>query len=78
MRGHAAAGREDGFRSPHSFHVLGIGLFADQDDILAFFAPVNGVGGGENYHAARAAGARGKAFAQGLGNKFGFRVYYRV
>ena len=35
VRGHAAAGREDALRRAHAFHVLGVGLFADQDDLLA-------------------------------------------
>ena len=65
--GHAAAGGEDALRRAHAFHVLGVGLLADEDDLLALLGPLHGVLRGEDDLADRAAGTGGKPLGEDLG-----------
>ena len=48
VAGHAAAGRENALGRTHAFHVLGIGLFADEDHLFALLGRLDGVDRGED------------------------------
>ena len=56
VAGHAAAGGENALGRAHAFDVLGVGLFADEDHrLVALLGDLDGVVGGEDDLAARAA-----------------------
>ena len=57
VAGHAAAGGQNALGRAHAFHVLGVGLFADEDHLLALLGRFDGVDRGEDDLAARAARA---------------------
>ena len=67
MRGHAAADGQDALGDLHALDVLGRGLQADQDDLLAPLMPLLGLLGGEHHAAAGGAGGGGQALAHDLG-----------
>ena len=78
MRGHAAAAGEDAHGRAHAFDVLGVGLFADQEHVLAGLGPLDGLVGGEDDLAAGAAGTRRQALGERLGRLLGRRIDDRV
>ena len=62
----AAAGGEDALGHLHAVHVLGRGLVADEDHLLAALGRVDGVVGGEVHPADRGARRRGQALGDHL------------
>jgi len=62
VAGHAAALSQDRLGGTHALDILRVGLFADEDDLLALFVPVDGFGGGEYHLAGGATGTGGQAF----------------
>ena len=67
VRGHAAADGQDALGDLHALDVLGRGLQADQDDLLAPLVPLLGLLGGEHHAAAGGTGGGGQALANDLG-----------
>ena len=67
MRGHTAADGEDALGDLHTLNVLGRGLQADQDHLLAPGMPLLGVLRGKDHLAAGRAGRGGQALADDLG-----------
>ena len=74
VAGHAAAHGEDALGILHALDVLGRGLQADQDDLLASLALLHGVFSGEDDLAAGSAGGSGQSGSHGLGSLQGFGV----
>ena len=64
VRGHAAARGEDALRGVHAVDVLGRGLDADEDHLLAALGARLGLVGGEDDLARRRAGRRGQALGE--------------
>jgi hypothetical protein len=65
-------------RRAHALDVLGVGLFADEDDLLAGLGPLDGVVGGEDDLAAGAAGTGRQALGHRLGLLLGLGIDDRV
>ncbi len=74
VAGHAALRREDRLRGVHAVDILGRGLGAHQDDLLAARGPLLRIIGREHGLARRAAGARGQALGQNLRTLLGVRI----
>ena len=62
--GHAAADGQDALRGLHALDVLGRGLQANQNDLLALCSPFLGVLGGEDDAAAGSSGRSGQRLGQ--------------
>ncbi len=78
VAGHAAAGGEDALGDVHAADVLGAGLDADEDDLLALLGPGLGVLGGEDDLADGGAGAGRQTLADDLGGLLGLGLEVRV
>ena len=65
VAGHAAPDGEDAPCKVHALDVLGAGLQADQDDLVALFHPLHHVVSGEHHLAGGGAGGGGQAVADG-------------
>ena len=74
VRGHAALAGQDGLRLVHAVDVFGRGFFADEDDLLASFGPLDRILAGEDRAALGAARSGRQSLGDRLGRCFGLGI----